>query len=185
MPNPFVYGEIVPEAAFADRVDELAELVADLENAQKVFLISPRRYGKSSLIRRALASLQRHGHLTVEVTVASYSSYLAFLEGYARAIASIQTPWDRARAWLREALGANRPEIRVEPDVGGGRLDAEGLGNADGLHDAGDIRPGNNRLRLHDIAYFDHDVPFQGQPPGFSYDCPGCDFQPGSVCSCH
>lgn len=122
MANPFVYGEVVPLEAFADRVDELDRLVGDLANAQKVFLISPRRYGKSSLIRRALASLERRGNLTIEITVASYSSYLAFLEGYARAIASVQTPWDRARAWLREALDSVRPEIRVDPDSAGGRL---------------------------------------------------------------
>lgn len=122
MANPFVYGEVVPLEAFADRVDELDRLVGDLANAQKVFLISPRRYGKSSLIRRALASLERRGNLTIEITVASYSSYLAFLEGYARAIASVQTPWERARAWLREALDSVRPEIRVDPDSAGGRL---------------------------------------------------------------
>ena len=122
MQNPFVYGEVVPLAAFADRVEELERLIADLSNAQKVFLISPRRYGKSSLIRRALASLQRRHVLTVELTVASYSSYLAFLEGYARAIASVETPWDRARAWLREALGAAHPEIRVEPGGAGAQL---------------------------------------------------------------
>jgi hypothetical protein len=122
MPNPFVYGEVVPVSAFANRIDELEQLVADLANAQKIFLISPRRYGKSSLIRRALVSLERRGSLSVEVTVGSYSSYLAFLEGYARAVASVQTPWERARAWLKEALGANRPEIRVEPDAAGGPL---------------------------------------------------------------
>ena len=120
--NPFVYGEVVPVAAFADRVDELDRLVADLANAQKVFLVSPRRYGKSSLIRRALAALERRGAITLDVTVASYSSYLAFLEGFARAVAAAQTPWDRARAWLREALGSVRSEIRVEPNVGGPQL---------------------------------------------------------------
>ena len=50
--NPFVYGEVVPAAAFVDRVAELERLVRDLDAGQKVFLISPRRYGKSSLIRR-------------------------------------------------------------------------------------------------------------------------------------
>lgn len=113
--NPFVYGEVVPSAAFADRVEELDRLVADLANAQKVFLISPRRYGKSSLIRRALATLERRGTLTVDVTVASYSSYLAFLEGFARAVASAQTPWERARTWLREAFTSVTPEVRIEP----------------------------------------------------------------------
>ncbi len=120
MPNPFVYGEVVPAAAFVDREDELRRLTADLASGQKVFLISPRRYGKSSLVRRALDALDRQGTLTVEVTLSSYSSYLAFLEGYARAVLSATTRWERAVAWIREALGTVRPELRLEPDAGGG-----------------------------------------------------------------
>lgn len=122
MDNPFVYGEVVPAAAFADRIDELDRLVADLAASQKVFLISPRRYGKSSLIRRALVALQRQNAITVEVTVASFSSYLSFLEGFTHALAVAQTPWEQARKWLKEAIGAARPEIRVEPDAAGGHL---------------------------------------------------------------
>jgi len=110
--NPFVYGEVVPAAAFVDRVDELARLVRDLEAAQKVFLISPRRYGKSSLIRRALAAMARRGAITVDVTVSSFSSYVAFLEGYARAVVAAETRWDRARAWLRDAVRSARAEVR-------------------------------------------------------------------------
>ncbi len=56
MTNPFVYGEIVPVAAFVDREVELDRLGRDLYAGQKVFLISPRRYGKSSLVRQALES---------------------------------------------------------------------------------------------------------------------------------
>ena len=119
MDNPFVYGEVVPGAAFVDREAELDRLVADLGNGQKVFLISPRRYGKSSLIRQTLDSLRRRGALTIDVTVSSYSSYLAFLEGYARAIASVESKWDRARTWLMDAIGSTRPEIRYEPKESG------------------------------------------------------------------
>jgi uncharacterized protein len=79
MQNPFVYGEVVPAAAFVNRVTELDRLVADLAAGQKIFLISPRRYGKSSLIRHALGAMGRRGALTVEVTVSSFSSYVAFL----------------------------------------------------------------------------------------------------------
>jgi hypothetical protein len=117
--NPFVYGEIVPRDAFANRVAELDRLIADLEAGQKVFLISPRRYGKSSLVRQALTALARRGALTVEVTVSSYSSYVAFLEGYARALAAVETRWERARAWLLAAVTSTRPEIRYEADAGG------------------------------------------------------------------
>ena len=115
MDNPFVYGEVVPSAAFIDRVVELDRLVRDLTEGQKVFLISPRRYGKSSLIRQALSTMARRGALTVEVTVSSFSSYVAFLEGYARALMAAETRWDRARSWLKEAIRSARTEIRYTP----------------------------------------------------------------------
>ena len=110
--NPFVYGEVVPAAAFVDRVTELDRLVHDLAAAQKVFLISPRRYGKSSLIRHALSAMARRGALTAEVTVSSCSSYVAFLEGYVRTLAAAELRWDRARDWLREAVRSARAEVR-------------------------------------------------------------------------
>src|SRR5262247_3596924 len=115
--NPFVYGEVVPRPAFVDRVVELDRLVRDLAAAQKVFLISPRRYGKSSLIRHALEAMGRRGALTVEVTVASFSSYVAFLEGYSRALLTAETRWDRARSWLRDAVRSARAEVRYTPDA--------------------------------------------------------------------
>src|SRR3989442_2081587 len=110
--NPFVYGEVVPADAFVDRVEELQRLIQDLDAAQKVFLISPRRYGKSSLIRRALETMTRRGAVSVEVTVSSFSSYVAFLEGYARALLQTETRWDRARAWLTDAIRSSKAEVR-------------------------------------------------------------------------
>src|SRR5438105_11381993 len=116
MQNPFVYGEVVSAATFVNRVIELDRLVGDLTAGQKIFLISPRRYGKSSLIRQALTALGRGGMLTVEVTVSSFSSYVAFLEGYARALIAAETTWDRARTWLRDMVRSARAEVRYAPD---------------------------------------------------------------------
>src|SRR5260221_2030909 len=123
--NPFVYGEVVPASAFVNRIHELEHLVRDLTAAQKIFLISPRRYGKSSLISRALAAMARKGALTVEVTVSSFSSYVAFLEGYARALVAAETRWDRARGWLREAISSTRIDVSADA-----RLDPAGHGSA-------------------------------------------------------
>jgi uncharacterized protein len=119
MANPFVYGEVVPATAFVNRETELDRLTGDLLAGQKIFLISPRRYGKSSLVSQALRAAARGGALTVDVTVSSYSSYVAFLEGYARALLGIETRLDKARAWLRELLGGVRPEVRIEADEAG------------------------------------------------------------------
>jgi hypothetical protein len=112
--NPFVYGEIVPAAAFVDREAEFDRLVADLADSQKIFLISPRRYGKSSLVRQALGALARRRIATLEFTVSSFSSYVAFLEGYTRALAGLDTRSERARSWIRDFFTGVKPELRVE-----------------------------------------------------------------------
>jgi hypothetical protein len=119
MHNPFVYGEVVPAAAFVGREVELERLASDLEAGQKVFLISPRRYGKSSLIRHVFAALARRRTVTVELTVSSFSSYVGFLEGYARALVAAETRWDRARAWLTDVVRSTRTEVRPASERGG------------------------------------------------------------------
>ena len=124
MQNPFVYGEVVPASAFVDRTVELDRLVRDLAAGQKIFLISPRRYGKSSLIRHALAAMSRRGALTVEVTVSSFSSYVAFLEGYARALVAAEMRGGGVRAWLRDQVRSARAEVRVEPGPAPGGIPA-------------------------------------------------------------
>jgi hypothetical protein len=120
--NPFVYGEIVPRASFVDREVELHRLVTDLADGQKVFLISPRRYGKSSLVRQAFGTLSRRRVLTLEFTVSSFSSYVAFLEGYAQALIGLETRAGRARSWLRDLFTSTRPEVRLEAGTSGGGL---------------------------------------------------------------
>jgi len=114
--NPFVYGEIVPRSAFIDREVELDRLIADLGDCQKIFLISPRRYGKSSLVRQALTALARDRVVTLEITVSSFSSYVAFLEGYTRALAALDTRTGRARSWLRDMFSDAKPELRVDAE---------------------------------------------------------------------
>src|SRR5262249_61937048 len=90
-------------------------------NGQKGFLSAPRRYGKWSLIRQALDALGKQKVATLELTVSSFSSYLAFLEGYARGLVALETKVERARSWLQELFTAVRPEVRydVKPSGGG------------------------------------------------------------------
>lgn len=117
--NPFVYGEIVTAAAFADREDERDRLTRDLASGQKVFLISPRRYGKSSLVRDVMRGLARQKILTIEVTVAASSSYIGFLESYARALVAADTPTGRLKRWTADLFNAVKPEIRFDADPRG------------------------------------------------------------------
>src|SRR5438552_13411290 len=55
--NPFHYGTAVEGARFTGRERELAALVSRMEDGINVVLMSPRRYGKSSLLLKAEAEL--------------------------------------------------------------------------------------------------------------------------------
>ena len=64
MDNPFKFGTLVDEPYFTDRVEELARIGQFLKSENHLVLISPRRYGKSSLVRKAvLTSSMRHPNL--------------------------------------------------------------------------------------------------------------------------
>lgn len=57
--NPFKFGSIVDEPYFTDRTDEIKQVSAVLNSSNHLILISPRRYGKSSLVYKVLRSLHR------------------------------------------------------------------------------------------------------------------------------
>jgi hypothetical protein len=57
--NPFQYGTPVEGANFTGRESELDALVSRMRNGINVVLLSPRRYGKTSLLLRAEARLAR------------------------------------------------------------------------------------------------------------------------------
>ena len=109
--NPFIFGEIIDEPNFVNRTSELEQLVRDLADGQKVFLLSPRRFGKSSLVALALLKLQKRHIRTVSITVSSYSSYTQFLEKFAEKVLRAAGPWDRVKDWVGR-FGRN-----VKPDI--------------------------------------------------------------------
>lgn len=54
MENPFKFGTIVEAEYFTDRVKEVAYIRHFVESANHLILISPRRFGKSSVVAKAL-----------------------------------------------------------------------------------------------------------------------------------
>lgn len=113
--NPFVFGEVVSEPNFVDRATELANLVRDLADGQKIFLLSPRRFGKSSLVALAFLKLQKRHLRTVSLTVSSYSSYTQFLEKFAEKVLRAAGPWSRVKDWVTRFAQSIRPEITLSP----------------------------------------------------------------------
>ena len=59
MENPFKFGSLVDAPYFTDRVKELDYIVQFLKSENHLVLISPRRFGKSSLVKKAVVQTQR------------------------------------------------------------------------------------------------------------------------------
>ena len=61
MSNPFTYDEPVDGSEFTDREDDLDTLLSVIRNGRNAILMSPRRYGKSSLLAEARRRAERDG----------------------------------------------------------------------------------------------------------------------------
>ena len=66
MENPFKFGTIVEEEYFTDRVKEVAYIEQFVNSANHLVLISPRRFGKSSVVAKAVKQSGRK-HITVNL----------------------------------------------------------------------------------------------------------------------
>ena len=74
MNNPFMLGVIPPDAPFCDRVQEIEELSSYAESKANVVLYSPRRYGKTSLIKRVQSLLEGKGFITIYIDLFGVTS---------------------------------------------------------------------------------------------------------------
>ena len=57
--NPFKFGTIVEDDFFTDRKEECELLKQKLDSENHIVLISPRRFGKSSLVQKVLSEVER------------------------------------------------------------------------------------------------------------------------------
>jgi uncharacterized protein len=59
MNNPFKFGSIVDEPFFTNRTREMVQVRSIINSSNHLIIISPRRFGKSSLIFKVISELDR------------------------------------------------------------------------------------------------------------------------------
>jgi hypothetical protein len=117
MTNPFHYGEVVKGTDFADRESELKSLVSELSGHIRIFMMSPRRYGKTSLITRALDEIKSKGQLTVYVDLFRASSVDELVDIYAKSIfASVEGGVEKTIRFIKEMLPSLSPEVTIDEE---------------------------------------------------------------------
>ena len=88
--NPFQFGNIVSGDYFYNREDELLRIKQTLAGGNNVTLYAPRRYGKSSLVKKVLNELEEDGFTTIYVDMMSIYSRDTFIKSYTQAIVKKQ-----------------------------------------------------------------------------------------------
>jgi hypothetical protein len=119
--NPFRYGALALDDSFADREAEVQELKFDVLNGQDVVVFAPRRYGKSSLVWRAMQQLLAEGVLVAYVNLMTTPTKEKLAEKLAAAVyESIASPLARAKERALAPFRGLRisPTITVDPEEG-------------------------------------------------------------------
>lgn len=97
MNNPFKFGSVVDDPFFTDRTDELAKIQAIISSNNHLIMISPRRFGKTSLIRKAVKN-NKHNLLFLDLQL--INSIEDFAAQYLRRIYRI-FPSERIKEFIR------------------------------------------------------------------------------------
>lgn len=110
--NPFKFGSIVEGEFFTDRENEIKELISDIESGQNVVLISQRRYGKSSMVNKAINEM----HIkSIRLDLELISDEIDFANTFVKK-ALILKPFEKFKGYLK-ALKI-QPSIQYNPATG-------------------------------------------------------------------
>src|ERR1700704_5066499 len=114
MRNPFEYGGVVSGEAFCNREKETSELVRAMKNAEKLFVLSERRYGKTSLVRAALHKLPPREFISAYVDLWPTDSETTFVAAVAKAITeSMSSSTEKLIETARKFFGSLSPSLTV------------------------------------------------------------------------
>lgn len=84
--NPFLFGKAVEGTYFTDRTEDARRLTANLTHGINTILISPRRWGKTSLVKRVLPDVEHTGIKTVFIDIFQCKSEYDFYHAFSTAI---------------------------------------------------------------------------------------------------
>ena len=120
MNAPFQYGTLATKENFVDRVEDRAQLKSFLSSHINVMLISPRRWGKSSLVKVAMEELQKEVQDVRVCFIDAFSigSEAEFYRTFAsQVIACASTKLERRIQDAKKFLTGVVPQLVIRDDV--------------------------------------------------------------------
>ena len=120
MSNPFVFGSATSGEQFTDRVQDTERLLANFKHGVSVILISPRRWGKTSLVQKVSAMAQGKDVKVVTLDIFSCRNADDFYQLFAtEVIKQTANKWEEWADNAKKFLSALIPKISfgVDPNT--------------------------------------------------------------------
>lgn len=119
--SPFAFGHVVNLQAFTNRENDLEKLKKNLLSGINTIIISPRRWGKSSLVEKAATqiSTENSDFIVVKLDLFSANSEEEFLENFSKEI--IKASSTKLEDWLENSKKlfqylVPRFKLKLQPD---------------------------------------------------------------------
>lgn len=112
--NPFKYGTVVEEPFFFDRQDELKQIVETLKGGNNIVLYAPRRYGKTSLVIKAMREMENDDYQCIYLDIMTVYSRESFIETYSKAILVSQSQWKKTLKIFSDLIKGIKPSLSFD-----------------------------------------------------------------------
>ena len=99
--NPFVFGKAAEGTYFTDRKEDAKRLYANLTHGINTILISPRRWGKTSLVKKVISEIDRPDIKPVFIDIFQCKSEYEFYHAFATAV--IKQTSSKLDEWVETA----------------------------------------------------------------------------------
>jgi AAA+ ATPase superfamily predicted ATPase len=118
MDSPFVYGSVLSGKNFLNRKDEIERLRFNIKSRNSSVLISPRRWGKSSLVKQVAHTFDNESkYVFCFIDVFPLKSEKEFLELYAKSVLrAFESKFDELIKTAKEFLSSITPAISFSID---------------------------------------------------------------------
>lgn len=115
MDSPFIYGKIAENEFFIDREQETKQLLCNFKGLVNTTIISPRRWGKTSLVNKTMEMLVKEkGCYAARIDIFNCRTEEQFYKTYVNAV--LQASTSKLEEWvalMKKHIGSVGPKISV------------------------------------------------------------------------
>ena len=115
--NPFLFGKAVVGDYFTDRQEDAKRLTSNLTHGINTIIISPRRWGKTSLVKKVISEFDHSSIKPIFIDIFQCKSEYEFYHAFANAV--IKQTSSKIDEWVEMAkqfLSRISPKFSFGPD---------------------------------------------------------------------